>query len=524
MKLSTTKILFLLLFLFSATANSKESADGKKENPYLWKSKVTSVTIFKNDLGFFLRQGQTELRDGWCISGVIPPASFGTLVIFPADANRTVDIVGTGSGDTVEFNGVDAPDDIAVKQSRLQSCMYLKVQLSYLENKKPNSAAGKVVSVGSDYVILDAENNNFAVPLDGITKLVVLENPLRVHVTSDDKKTAEKTTLGMAYLRKGITWIPEYTLKLLGEDTAELTLRGTLVNEAEDLINCDVQLVVGVPHFVHTDYLTPISVGQVIRTIGTAIAPAGLNQQISNSMVSNIYTNTGASNITSRPVTDSSGRNLQNTTGNLPKLESEGASDYTVYERKGVTLRVGEKAILTLFTKKIKYRHIYKWQFPNEIEHYLTLENNTDSAFTTGPCLVMSDNRALSEDMLKYIPRGGTGELPVTTAINIAKDQSEKETGRQKKVYTISTDYSADLVSLEGELKLRNFDKKEAAISITMKIQGKPLTASDKGTIIQDTQNLKLMEQTGTITWQVTIKPGETKSLNYTYERYVPSK
>jgi hypothetical protein len=524
MRNSTTKIVCMLILVFSARAICKETADAKKENPYLWKSKVASVTIFKNGLGFFLRQGQTQLRDGWCIAGAIPPASFGTLVIFPTDANRTVDTIGTGNGDTVEFDGIDAPDDIAVKRSRLQSCMYLKVQLSYLDNKKAGSAAGKVVSVGDDYVILDAENSNFAVPLEGITKLVVLENPLRIHVQSDDKKPAEKTTLAMAYLRKGITWIPEYTLKLLDEDTAELTLRGTLVNEAEDLINCDVQLVVGVPHFVHTDYLTPISVGQVIRTIGAAIAPPGFNQQISNSMISNIYTNAEPTNITSRPVTDSSGRNLQNTTGNLPRLESEGATDYTVYERKGVTLRVGEKAILTLFTKKIKYRHSYRWTLPNDIEHFLVLENNTDSAFTTGPCLVMSDNRALSEDMLKYTPRGSFGELPVTTAINIAKDQSEKETGRQKKVYSISTDYSADLVSLEGELKLRNYDKKEAAVNITMKIQGKPLTASDKGSIVQDTQNLKLLEQTGTITWQITVKPGETKTLTYTYERYVPSR
>ena len=78
----------------------------------------------------------------------------------------------------------------------------------------------------------------------------------------------------MAYLRKGITWIPEYTLKILDEDNAELTLRGTLVNEAEDLIHTDVHLVVGVPHFVHTEYMAPIAVGQVIRTIGAAVVRA----------------------------------------------------------------------------------------------------------------------------------------------------------------------------------------------------------------------------------------------------------
>ena len=64
------------------------------------------------------------------------------------------------------------------------------------------------------------------------------------------------------------------------DTTAELTLRGTVVNEAEDLIHCDVNLVVGVPHFVHTNFLAPIAVGQIIRTIGTAVAPAEFKGQI----------------------------------------------------------------------------------------------------------------------------------------------------------------------------------------------------------------------------------------------------
>ena len=41
--------------------------------------------------------------------------------------------------------------------------------------------------------------------------------------------------------------VPGYELKVLDETTAELTLRGTVVNHAEDLVHCDVNLVVGVP-------------------------------------------------------------------------------------------------------------------------------------------------------------------------------------------------------------------------------------------------------------------------------------
>ena len=517
-------IVCFLMFSFSTASAGQEAADKNTENPYLWKPKITSVTVFKNGLGFFLREGQVQLREGWCVSGAVPPASFGTLAIFSHNSDQAVDIVGSGSGEVVEFDGTDAPRDSQTKRTRLENCKFLKLQLFYKEQKSDRNAVGRLVSVGSDYVILEAENNNFAVPLADITKLAVLEKPLRIHVASDDKKAINKTTLGMAYLRKGITWIPEYTLKLLDEDTAELTLRGTLVNEAEDLVHCDMQFVVGVPHFIHTDYLAPVSVGQIIRTIGTAVAPPQVATQmmnraaiaVDNAIRSNQF------DVLNQPVV-SGGRDLRDSTGNLPQLEASGATDYTVYERKDITLRVGEKAIVTLFVKKIKYSHLYRWSPPKEIEHYIVLNNDTDSAFTTGPCLVISDNRALSEDLLKYVPKGGKGELPVTTAINIAHDQKEMETNRVLKEYQPSPGFYVDLVTLDGELKLRNFDKKHSEIDVELNLQGKPLSASDEGGIYLDTEKLKILERIGTIRWKIVLKSGETKNLTYKVERYVPS-
>ena len=88
-------------------------------------------------------------------------------------------------------------------------------------------------------MVLEDEGNSFAVPLDGHHARCRFWN-CRCGSTSGQRRrgaTPQKATLGMAYLRKGITWIPDYTLKVLDDDNAELTLRGTLVNEAEDLIH-----------------------------------------------------------------------------------------------------------------------------------------------------------------------------------------------------------------------------------------------------------------------------------------------
>ena len=53
------------------------------ENPHLWKPRTRSVAVFKNGLGFFMREGEVQVRDGWCLARHIPPATFGSLAICP---------------------------------------------------------------------------------------------------------------------------------------------------------------------------------------------------------------------------------------------------------------------------------------------------------------------------------------------------------------------------------------------------------------------------------------------------------
>ncbi len=511
------------------------AAKADDENPHVWKPRIRSVAVFKNGLGFFMREGETQLRDGWCVTEQVPPAAFGTLAIYSRNDKETVDIVGSGPGEVVEFDGRDAAKDVATRRARLDAAKFLKVQLSYKHKGKDLTAAGKLASVGPEFVVLENEAQDFAVPLDGITRLQVLELPLRIHVAGSGDKPVVKPSLGMAYLRQGITWIPDYTLKVIDDDSAELTLRGTLVNEAEDLIHSDVHLVVGVPHFVHTGYLAPLAVGQVIRSIGAAVGnlgvPPGIQSQMMNRAAivrnDNNWNGNTAQQFEQPGVVeraaDAGGGDLARAMGNLPQLDGTAATDYTVYTKNDLTLRRGEKAILTLFVKKIKYTHIYRWSPPQAMEHSLVLLNQTTSAWTTGPCLALNEDQPLSEDLLKYTPKGGRGELPVTAAINVANDKSERELDRKLKSYSPQTNVNFDLVTLEGKLKLRNYEKRTVDIVITNPVSGKPLNADSNGTLSIDSSKLRLLEREGSVHWKLRLEPGEEKTLSYQYERYVPS-
>lgn len=501
-----------------------EPAEG---NPHVWQPRTRSVAVFKNGMGFFLREGEAALHDGWLQAREIPPAAFGTLMIFSQNKDEIVDVVGAGPGEVVEFDGVDAPKDPASKRARLQAALQLKVHLSYTHKGAIHAAAGKLVSVGADFVVLESPENNFAVPLEGITKLQLLELPLRAHLVNETGKPPAKSRIGMAYLREGITWIPEYSLRILDDATAELTLRGTLVNEAEDLVHCDVNFVVGVPHFAHTNYRAPVAVGQVIRTIGAAVAPSEVRTQIMNR--AGLVTNAAPAGqfeapggLVDKPVPAGGGK-IKETLGTLPVLEGPGSTDYTVYTKKDLTLRVGEKAIVTLFVKKVRYSHIYRWSPPASMEHFLVLHNDTDTAWTTGPYLAISGDRPLSEDLLRYTPKGGRCELPVSAAVNVAHDKTETEVDRKFRAHSPATNTFYDLVTLEGDLRLRNFEKTAVDIVIVTQVPGKPTDATDNGIKASDPDKLQLLQRLGTIRWTIQLKPQETRTIRYKYERYVPS-
>ena len=171
-----------LLAAWAAGAAAGSDPTDNDENPHLWKPDVTTVAVFKNGLGFFLREGEAQLHEGWCVSKVIPPAAFGTLAVFAQDKNQVVDIVGAGKGEIVEFDDKDAPKTDAAKRARLQACRDLRVQLTYRKDNGKLTAQGKLRSIGPEFVILQDKSTNFAVPVKDITRMQVLDLPVRLHI------------------------------------------------------------------------------------------------------------------------------------------------------------------------------------------------------------------------------------------------------------------------------------------------------------------------------------------------------
>ena len=420
-----------------AAAAAPKTAAGEPENPRLWKPRIRNVAVFKNGLGFFVREGEVGLREGWCVASQVPPAAFGTLAIYSQGDKELVDVVGSGAGEVVQFDGKDAPATVEVKRARLEAAKDLKVQLQYQQKGQDRNATGKLVSVGPEYAVLEDQRQQ----LRGAHRGRQADAASR-SAPADSRAGPGGEAARACYPGHGLP---------APRDHLDSRIHAQGARPAERRV--DPPRHAGQPGRGPDPQRRPPGGGRA------ALRPHRLPGADRRGPVDPQHRRGGAVGgedadhepcghrlqLPGRQQFDAGGeeaaeparpRGLQEALGNLPHLDSAAGTDYTVYTKTDLTLREGEKAILTLFTKKITYSHIYRWSPPAAMEHSLVLHNATDTAWTTGPCLAISAERPLGEDLLRYVPRDGNGELPVTTAINIAEEKTEREIDRKLKAYS----------------------------------------------------------------------------------------
>ncbi len=139
------------------------------DSPDVWKPRIRSVAVFKNGLGFFLREGDVKLRDGWCVAESVPPAAFGTLAIYAHSDKEVVEHRRLRAGRDRRVRRPRRREGSGHPQARLEANRDLKVELRDEQKGQKRTAAGKLVSVGPEYVVLENEGNSLAVPTAGVT-------------------------------------------------------------------------------------------------------------------------------------------------------------------------------------------------------------------------------------------------------------------------------------------------------------------------------------------------------------------
>lgn len=353
----------------------------------------------------------------------------------------------------------------------------------------------------------------------------------------------KQAALNIFYFTPGVRWVPTYRVEGVNGDKSAMSLQGELINDLEDLTGAQIGLVAGVPNFKFKDTPSPLTLeGAIRRTIEQSEQMRGRNyaQQLSNVAFDDRRQDNG-------PVAG---------TPPVPgEIVASAEQDLFVYSIGTMTLKKGARATVPIWSSKPAVRHVYTLDIrpvrgsgesplygsidpggpattqdvvPDflKVWHQVELVNPGPSPWTTGPAMVMQEGLPISQDTLKYVPVKGTGRLPLTVAIDVRAIYKEVEIDRTPNAARV---YSRDFVKVRktGTVSLKNTRSEKSEACITVTVAGNAKKSSNNGVITLDTLHGNesgvdpRVNSKSTLTWELTLDPGQSIDLTFDYEVFL---
>lgn len=461
-----------------------------------FKTKTKTVAIFKDGYGFFLREGRAHLIDGWCMTDYIPRATAGTFWFYTLENGTAVNTIRSTSKNMIKF---ESPNELVQTLGD-----YTGVQISLTTPEVVTE--GELLGVMNDLILVKSGKDVKVVQIKDVKTARILGQPLLIQV--DNSKPVNDVTVRMGYLQQGINWTPTYTLDLISPKEARITLKATITNTVEDLDDCNILFVVGVPNFALKNQLDPLTAHSLGAAVLSAMPPsvAGPSQAISNSRSADMLYKEDETAVTGTPIS------------NIPV---EGLQSLYFYDKQELDLAIGDVVMTTIMTGTVPYRVVFTWDVDSgkEVYQHVAIKNTLDAPLTTGPVMVVQNGKPVSQDYMKYISPKAEGRLKLTTTTDIRTAVKEMELERQPTQVISSREYIP--VVSQGQLIVKNLRNETSEVEVTWSVQGKVTEVTDNAEVQSQPQSSDGLNPKSSMRCQINVPPGQKHTITYTYLRYL---
>jgi hypothetical protein len=516
-----------LIFLIVAAFSLSVCLAGN-DSSLLFKPEVKSLALFKNGLGFFVREGEAVLKNGWAETELVPGASLGSIWITPLDKDTALDSVISFKDET--HTTVTATDIMELLKINTGKRVIIKYGDETIDGIIKSAASLIIIETKAGTVVLNVSSISEAKFPDSFFSDITRNTEIK-KIKFKMISNKDKVRLGVSYLQKGISWIPDYRVNLEDQTYARISMNATMINDIEDIRDADVYFVVGYPHFAYSEMLSPLSLQQSLAEFIASLTSGSITPRTFDNF-SNIMTQS-ISYGNERTRADVFGYSSESAAG----LPGENNEDLFFYNKKGVTLQKGERGYYNIFSDTVQYKHVYEWEIPDlihidyygrtlsrdtkeereQVWHSIKLTNSTDYPWTTAPAFTVNGWKPLGQDKLSYTPKGASTHLKLTIATDIKTDRNENEVSRTQ-VKVSGDDY--DLITIRGEISMKNFKSQDITLEIKKLIVGEVLSTTYNGKAVKTVQGLTSVNPNSIITWTIPVKANENIIVNYRYQIY----
>ncbi len=534
------------------------------------KLEVEKVALFKNGLGYITSTATLPQDAATVRFGQLPVPTFGTfwvgytknlkvcgLVASMEDVDENVPAqnvgqllhanvgrkvilrTGTGEKDVVEGMILAGP---AETEFREPAGPY------FMDTRRRQEGHGRsVVDVAPTNIVqIKTDKGIVALNIHSITR-ADFEGDDAIHPASVKQKRpgirmeldqpAGREKVFISYLTRGVTWSPGYLIDLSDAKTARFSAHALVINELMDFKKVNLELITGFPNIKFSEVPSPIAMSQNLadflnsltmgRTDRERDARRGMMTQQQVAMVSNV----AFYDEFETPLTP----------GYASATQGMVSEDLFLYPVKEFSLKKGETAWLPLFTAEMPYKHIYTWKIEDfvdsddryrnerdraesrpseEVWHSCRLMSNLKMPLTTAAAEFVKDGAFTGQDICYYTAPGAETTIRINRAMNVLAEQAEGEVKRSRNAGRFYG-YDHDLVTVQGELKLRSRLDQPVKVEIIKELSGEVLEVSPDAKDEKTAKGLRQVNPKHVLTWEIELKPGEERKLSYKYQVYI---
>jgi len=595
-------VLFVLLGCRQATFPSSAAAAETPENAARLELKTERVIVFKDGYCLIVKRGDavTDERGEIHLDEVPDAAVLGSFWATPREGRmigmvagwvevtrreekdlpclETIEVLKANLGkscmvhlrDDARLNGViqsvltqetPVPVSESLRPALEPAVRFLSSVRATPANTSAESVDSRIHAVSGTHFVLRTEEGDVLIPAAEIRRLTVRDMQTTLARTMTTKERTKRLTfrfaepgqrreLMIAYFRPGLRWIPTYRIQLPEADAAqkmaEIAMQAELINEAEDLIDTPIDIVVGVPNFRFRTVPSPLVLEQTLRDALQQAAPQ-LSNQFRNDLSNALFTQRAAEFRSPQPAVaaESAGIDLP------PELTAASTQELFVYNLPKFSLRKGERAAIPIYTTQAPYRDVYTWDVQvkradiatapsgsgvespltlstNEVWRQIQLTNTGAMPWTTGAALIMQGGQPLAQELLTYTSPKGTCRVPVTVAVDVRGSVNTEEIERQLQALTWDGNRYAK-IRQRATLEVTSFKQQPIPLEISFRFGGRAEQASDGGKITlapyrdddwNQYRGSQAVNNSSTVRWALNLEPAKTFQPTVDYHFY----
>jgi len=555
----SAKMTALLLGALVSMGPASSSAGDAEVTPEVTplKAKLIVASLFKNGLGFMGREAALPRGDVTVLVESLPAPVHGTFWVYARDGAATVtDLVAFESESTQTMPALSVAELLEANvgetiDARLTGRETIRGKIVAVPANRPAApsptppvrypyAAAVAPGETASLVLLQTASGMVALNKNSIEQITPVGGQLK---TTIDRKTrgpalrlratnpSGNGRVVVQYLAKGISWAPSYVIDISDAGKARITAKAEIVNEIEDLDGVVVNFISGFPNLQFGDVTDPMALREDLAAFLNSLAnppQPGPSRGRRGVVMQQALGNVAA------PGSEQMSSVLPTT-----PLEGQTSEELFFYEKKGVSLKKGERGYYPLFAMDVPYEHVYEWKIGDtldeqerrgsdqrepekaeEVWHSVRLVNTGPVPWTTAPAMTMQGGQVLGQDLAYYTSSGGKATVKITQSVDIKAERAEFEVDRKRNAATFYGSTYA-LVTVRGQLNVTNFKNKGVTLTITKDLSGEVVTTSPVAKVDQVAKGLRRANAHSVLHWEIPIKARDKAGVEYSYRVYV---